>query len=281
MRKLFIALGVLLCSMTQAKDTLFVQQKQLPILIERQDNILMQMRIDATTSKKLDNISLEFGKEVDLKDIQAVKLYYGGTEALQDRDKKRFAPVDYLTSFTPGKTMQANPSYSVKKDELTPTKRQITLKGEQKLFPGYNFFWVSIQMKKEASLHNKITTKLVKALVDGQETPVETVSDESMVRRVGIGVRHAGDDGSAAFRIPGLTTTNKGTLLGVYDVRYNNSADLQEHVDIGLSRSTDGGKTWEKMRLPLTFGEDEGLPKAQNGVGDPAILVDTKTTCNS
>lgn len=277
MRKLFIALGVLLCSMTQAKDTLFVQQKQLPILIERQDNILMQMRIDATTSKKLDNISLEFGKEVDLKDIQAVKLYYGGTEALQDRDKKRFAPVDYLTSFTPGKTMQANPSYSVKKDELTPTKRQITLKGEQKLFPGYNFFWVSIQMKKEASLHNKITTKLVRALVDGQETPVETVSDENMVRRVGVGVRHAGDDGSAAFRIPGLTTTNKGTLLGVYDVRYNNSADLQEHVDIGLSRSTDGGKTWEKMRLPLTFGEDEGLPKAQNGVGDPAILVDTKT----
>lgn len=266
MRKLFIALGVLLCSMTQAKDTLFVQQKQLPILIERQDNILMQMRIDATTSKKLDNISLEFGKEVDLKDIQAIKLYYGGTEALQDRDKKRFAPVDYLTSFTPGKTMQANPSYSVKKDEMTPAKRQITLKGEQKLFPGYNFFWVSIQMKKEASLHNKITTKLVKALVDGQETPIETVSDENMVRRVGVGVRHAGDDGSAAFRIPGLTTTNKGTLLGVYDVRYNNSADLQEHVDIGLSRSTDGGKTWEKMRLPLTFGENEGLPKAQNGV---------------
>ena len=35
---------------------------------------------------------------------------------------------------------------------------------------------------------------------------------------MGIGVRHAGDDGSAAFRIPGLVTTNKGTLLGVYDV---------------------------------------------------------------
>ena len=66
-----------------------------------------------------------------------------------------------------------------------------------------------------------------------------------------VGVRHAGDDGSASFRIPGLATTNKGTLLGVYDVRYNNSADLQEYVDVGLSRSTDGGKSWEKMRLPL------------------------------
>ena len=86
-----------------------------------------------------------------------------------------------------------------------------------------------------------------------------------------VGVRHAGDDGSASFRIPGLATTNKGTLLGVYDVRYNNSADLQEYVDVGLSRSTDGGKSWEKMRLPLSFGEYAGLPKAQNGVGDPSI----------
>ena len=66
-------------------------------------------------------------------------------------------------------------------------------------------------------------------------------------------------------------------MLGVYDVRYNNSADLQEHVDVGLSRSTDGGQTWEKMRLPLSFGEYDGLPAAQNGVGDPSILVDNKT----
>ena len=93
----------------------------------------------------------------------------------------------------------------------------------------------------------------------------------------GVGVRHAGDDHSAAYRIPGLVTTNNGTLLGVYDVRYNSSVDLQEHVDVGLSRSTDGGKTWEKMRLPLAFGEMGGLPSAQNGVGDPSILVDTKT----
>lgn len=31
------------------------------------------------------------------------------------------------------------------------------------------------------------------------------------------------------------------------------------------------------MRLPLSFGEYGGLPKAQNGVGDPAILVDKVT----
>ena len=93
----------------------------------------------------------------------------------------------------------------------------------------------------------------------------------------GIGVRHAGDDGASAYRIPGLVTTNNGTLLGVYDIRYNSSVDLQEMVDIGVSRSTDKGQTWEPMRVAMTFGETGGLPHAQNGVGDPSILVDEKT----
>ena len=66
---------------------------------------------------------------------------------------------------------------------------------------------------------------------------------------MGFGVRQAGDDGVAAYRIPGLVTSNKGTLLAVYDVRHNSSVDLQEYIEIGLSRSTDGGQTWEKMRI--------------------------------
>lgn len=132
-------------------------------------------------------------------------------------------------------------------------------------------------MQPSASLQTKVTADITSVKADGKENPTKLVSDKNIERRMGIGVRHAGDDGSAAFRIPGLVTTNKGTLLGVYDVRYNSSVDLQEHIDIGLSRSTDGGKTWEKMRLPLAFGEYEGLPAAQNGVGDPSILVDTKT----
>lgn len=108
-------------------------------------------------------------------------------------------------------------------------------------------------MKPGVSLLDKVSAKIVTVKVDNKEALMHTVSPENIAHRVGVGVRHAGDDGSAAFRIPGLATTNKGTLLGVYDVRYNSSVDLQEHVDVGLSRSVDGGKTWEKMRLPLAL----------------------------
>ena len=278
MKKLLSFLVVLSCVLgIKAADTAFIKNPQIPILIERHDNVLCYMRINAHEAKVLDNVSVTFGQDVPLEQIKLVKLYYGGTEAIQDGGKNRFAPVEYISAHAPGKTLSVNPSYAIKKSEIVPQKNSVLLTGNQNLYPGVNFFWVSIEMKPEASLLTKITAEVTGVTADGQSLPVKCVSAPNVIRRLGVGVRHAGDDGVAAFRIPGLVTTNKGTLLGVYDVRYNSSVDLQEHIDIGLSRSIDGGKTWEKMRLPLAFGEYGGLPAAQNGVGDPSILVDTKT----
>ena len=274
---LFFFLWSTATQVIHAADSIFVRETRIPILIERQDNALFYIRLNAGENQTLDNVVLNFGKEVKLSDIQAVKLYYGGTEALQDRDKKRFAPVEYISSHKPGGTLAANPSYSIKNSEVNNPGSEVLLNSGQKLFPGVNFFWISLQMNPGTRLDTKVTAKLTSVTLDGKKVPLKMFSPEGIEHRMGVGVRHAGDDNSAAFRIPGLVTTNKGTLLGVYDVRYNSSVDLQEHVDVGLSRSTDGGKTWEKMRLPLAFGETGGLPAAQNGVGDPSILVDTKT----
>lgn len=273
-----LILILLVCSFTvKASDTVYVRETQIPILIERQDNVLFYLRLNAKDSQVLNEIVLDLSKSTNLSDIQAVKLYYGGTEALQDINKKRWAPVEYISSHRQGETLAANPSYSIKCAEVLNPTYKVTLKSNYKLFPGVNFFWISLQMKPEASLHTQISADLRTVKMDGRTANCKIVSPEGITHRMAVGVRHAGDDGSAAFRIPGLVTTNKGTLLGVYDVRYNSSVDLQEHVDVGLSRSVDGGKTWEKMRLPLAFGQNGGLPAAQNGVGDPSILVDTKT----
>ena len=260
----------------QKQDTVAVRETRIPVLIERQDNELFNLRIDATQSQVLNDVKLSFGKEVNLNEIEAVKLYYGGTESSERKGKTYFAPVDYIPSNTPGKTLAANPSYSILKAEVKAPKRDVVLKVDQKLYPGVNYFWVSLQMKPTASVLAKVSVEMTGVTMDNRTAPVKVVR-KADTHYMGVGVRHAGDDGVAAYRIPGLATSNKGTLLGVYDVRHNNSADLQEYVVIGLSRSTDGGQTWEKMRIPMSFGEHEGLPKAQNGVGDPAILVDRKT----
>lgn len=90
-------------------------------------------------------------------------------------------------------------------------------------------------------------------------------------------VRDAGVDDVHTYRIPALATTKAGTLLAAYDCRYDNSRDLQGHIDIGLSRSTDRGASWEPMRIVLDMGHWGFLPEKFNGVSDPCLLVDTVT----
>lgn len=260
-----------------AADTLWVKQPQTPILLERQDNVLLYLKLTPRHATTLDQVTLQFSEDTDMSAIRLVKLYYGGTEAPQAVRSDRFAPVAYLSFTEPGRTLVANPSYSILKAQADAPGRRVSLRGNQKLFPGVNYFWVSIQMQPQASLLSKLSVRVESAAGDDGKLVVQAVSDPGMVRNIGVGVRHAGDDGLAAYRIPGLVTTEAGTLLAVYDVRHNSSVDLQEHVDVGLSRSTDGGRTWEPMRLPLSFGEYGGLPAAQNGVGDASILVDHET----
>jgi sialidase-1 len=74
-----------------------------------------------------------------------------------------------------------------------------------------------------------------------------------------------------------MATTNKGTLLAVYDMRYNSRRDLQGHMDIGLSRSTDGGDTWARPVPIMDMKKFGGLPEDQNGCSDPNILIDRET----
>ena len=78
-------------------------------------------------------------------------------------------------------------------------------------------------------------------------------------------IHKQGDFGCHTFRIPGLAKTNRGTLLAVFDMRYESRRDLQGHMDIGLSRSVDGGETWSKPGPIMDMGEHGGLPQSQNG----------------
>ena len=273
---LLLLLAVMSFAPIQAADTIRVKQTKTPVLIEREDNVLFYLHVEASESEMLNELKFKISDNTNLDEIESVKLYYSGTESVQREKEIYYAPVQYISSHSPGNTLKANSSYSIKVEEQRKPSRNVTFSPNYKLFPGINYFWISLQMKPSASVLSKVDIELISAQLDNKNAPL-LFSSERAPHRMGVGVRHAGDDGVAAFRIPGLATSNEGTLLSVYDVRYNSSVDLQEHVDVGLSRSTDKGKTWEKMIIPMTFGEDGGLPQAQNGVGDPAILVDTQT----
>lgn len=75
--------------------------------------------------------------------------------------------------------------------------------------------------------------------------------------------------GSPFYRIPALTTTNRGTVLASYDARPT-LADLPSNIHIVLRRSTDNGRSWREQRV---VRQDP----APQGYGDPSLLVDRIT----
>ena len=87
MKRLYYCLSLLisiLCvTSMSATDTISVKQTQIPILIEREDNVLFYLRMDAANSEMLNEVKLRFADDVNMDEIQSVKLYYSGTEAVQ------------------------------------------------------------------------------------------------------------------------------------------------------------------------------------------------------
>ena len=130
--------------------------------------------------------------------------------------------------------------------------------------------WVNVSSDKTRRLDKPFRLR-IKA--KGCEISESGALEHRLARRV----RSGGDDGVAAYRIPGLVTSRKGTLIATYDIRHANPYDLQGDIDVGISRSTDGGRSWGPMIVAMDMGEYGGLPQDQNGIGDPCILVDEVT----
>lgn len=114
---------------------------------------------------------------------------------------------------------------------------------------------------------------LVTASSAGGAPDISPLSDPTVFRTI---LCRQGDEKVHTYRIPGLATSAKGTLLAVFDMRHTSSADLPGDVDVGLMRSTDDGRTWSKTQVILDFDKNEKDSRG-NGVGDPTILIDHKT----
>ena len=62
----------------------------------------------------------------------------------------------------------------------------------------------------------------------------------------------SGADGYHTFRIPAIEIAADGTLLAFAEARKHTSEDPgfgKQDIDLVLKRSTDGGKTWSKMKM--------------------------------
>ena len=247
----FVTCLVVSCGQPKAQFETSVSQKTAPVLIGKENNVVLRIRINIEENREtaLQRLKLSAQGATDWRDIETTSVYYTGQSDVF-RDDVLF-----------GYTQAGAATYK--------------FKAEQTLKPGDNYFWVSVKLRPEANIRHKIGFTCSEVMVNG--VSVVPVDSTSSPLRMGHALRDKGDDGSAAFRIPGLVTTGKGALVAVYDIRWRNSRDLQDDIDIGVSRSQDKGQTWLPMQKVMDMGEWGGLPHEQNGIGDPCILVDEKT----
>ncbi|MBC8352079.1 MAG: exo-alpha-sialidase [Planctomycetes bacterium] len=223
-----------------------------PILIRKEHGPLT--RVVVMVDNDVDALAKSFVFKLDgtddLGDLESLALYATG-------DKDEFSPATQIG------------------ERVKPAK-DVTFLAGRTLSAGKNVFWLSCKLMPKADLSHRVA-----ATCGSIETSVGTLTprDDSpdARHRIGVALRRHNDDNVHTYRIPALTTSRKGTLLCVYDMRRRMGRDLQEDIDIGLSRSTDGGRNWEPVRVIMDMGEFGGLPQEQNGCSDPGIIVDHQT----
>lgn len=240
------------CSAPQYEVNVTPSKMTVPVFIGKQENPLLTLKVNNPTDKEIcvESFTLTPDGTTQLSDIESVRAYFTGNSA------------------------QFNPN--VLFGLPSAAGQAIKFQGKQFLKPGDNYFWVSVSVKPEAPLNHNVQMNCKDFVIENTRVNIE---ENSSLRpsSIGYAVRQRNDDGSKSYRIPGMVCTPKGTLITVYDIRWNNSADLQEDIDVGVSRSLDGGQSWLPMQKAIDMGEYGGRPQKENGVGDPAILVDPET----
>lgn len=215
-----------------------------PIIKFAHSNPVFQLKISVEAGRKELNVS-EIKAEIisGTEDLEKLELYYTSNE-------KEYLKDSLMAVMYPG-------------------QKQLSIPVSIQLPPGVHYFWMHAILKEDANIEDKIVFRVKSFLADEKEYfPIN--DDKEQVQYTGIAIRKAWDDSVHTYRIPGMIVTHKGTLIAIYDIRYHHSGDLPANIDVGMNRSTDGGKTWEPMKIIM----DMGAPHENNGVGDPAILFD-------
>ena len=225
----------------------------LPALIGNDACPLLRLRVETTGSLNpiaLTELQAELAGTIGVSDIQSTSVFRGNNPPTADRvaklDAERLGDGAFVFSCT-------EPACELEE--------------------GVNDFWIACRLADGADVDRRVGATVKQITFSNGRTV--TLDAPPSIQRLGVAVRRGGDDDVHTYRIPGLATTNAGTLIAVYDVRRRSSGDLPGDVDVGMSRSTDGGRSWERMKVVMDMGDDPDW--RYDGVGDPAVLVDRNT----
>ena len=228
------------------------EQPVLPILTMKEINPVLKATLVRNTpvDYNIQDITVSLEGTTDINDIESISLYQANEKGLPDAEKQV------------GRAL--------------PPSEKVIFKCDLQANTDTLVIWVSMKLKDNINLSHRVNATCEKIITNLGKVDMTGVS-LSQGLRTGVAVRQHNQDGIHTSRIPGLATSKKGTLLAVYDARWDLSRDLQGDIDIALNRSMDGGRTWQPVQIVLDMKEWGGLTEKYNGVSDACILVDENT----
>ena len=254
-KKIFIIFSMILLLVSPVtslgKDIKWVLERPvIPVLVKKPANPVMKITLIRTDNQPyvIRQIDLDLLGSTNVADIVSVAIYGAKKNGLIDTSR-------LLCNALPATQKMSFNEVQVNQDSLS--------------------FWVAVTLKDTVSLDHRVQVNCNR--VKTTKGNLKILDKTSKPLRVGVAVRQKGQDGCISSRIPGLATSNKGTLLAIFDARYDYPRDLQGNIDIALHRSTDKGVTWQPIQTVLDMREWGGLPQKYNGVSDACILVDKNT----
>ena len=226
----------------------------LPALRGAETSPLLKLRVDTIGNLAplaITALRASLAENTHLSDLDLISVYRGNSEGLIGRALA-----------------------TLKGDELEEDNLRFSWSDDVGfLSEGGNYLWIAGRLKEDADIDHQLGVNCQEVSFSNRQTV--SLEAPPSVQRMGVALRKAGDGGVHTYRIPGLATTNHGTLIGVYDVRRRSGGDLPGDIEVGMSRSTDGGRTWEPMKVIMDMGDDPRW--SYDGIGDPAVLVDRNT----
>ncbi|MFN9968296.1 MAG: BNR-repeat neuraminidase N-terminal domain-containing protein, partial [Phycisphaerae bacterium] len=190
-----------------------------PILVRNEHGPLIRLSVsvppsaeekakrDSGKALRLTGVTVDLSATDQVTDLQALELF-------STQDNEEFSAASKI-------------------GEAVPQTAIVTIPCELELKPGRNIIWLSGKLVANASIDNHVSAICNEVQTSSEKITVEAATGRP-VHRIGVAMRRHQDDGVHTYRITALTTTSKGTLLSVYDMRRRMGRDLQEDIDIGL-----------------------------------------------
>lgn len=235
-------------------------QRQTPVLIGNDPCPVLRVQISVPKgeSAKLTRVTFNTHGTTSLADVASFTLLDCGAT----RDWRWENPRAYF--------QHAKPIGGVK-----PPGERLSFDVNMPLAAGDHYLWLCCTLKRDADMSHHVDAGCESITLDGVGDVRPDVVSPPANKSIGVALRNASDDGAAVYRIPGLITSKRGTLIAVYDIRHSGWSDLPANIDIGCSRSSDGGRTWSSMQVIMDMGSARKF--RYDGDGDPSILVDRNT----